>query len=94
MNNDEGSMQQDNLNFLQPPLLQFFNRQRESIGVLDTDEEGFLVFDGDVDESAKKLFESVIAYNSVKIKQYRDALLAISIGSSEEEIQKIAKSVL
>ena len=77
-----------------PPLLEFFNNNRESIGRLEFTEDGFLTFDGDVDEAAKKFFEAVITYNGNKIKQYRAALTAIRKETGDERICNIIHEAL
>ena len=78
----------------QPPLLEFFNTNRESIGKVEFTEDGFLTFVGDVDASAKKFFEAVITYNGVKIKQYRAALAAIRKETGDERICNIIQETL
>lgn len=77
-----------------PPLLELFNTNRESIGRLEITEDGFLTFMGDVDASAKKFFEAIIAHNSQRVIAYRNALQEIKEKSKETGVHVILDRVL
>lgn len=78
----------------QPPLLEFFNTNKESVGRVEFTHDGFLTFEGDVDEAAKKFFEGVITYNSERIIAYRNALQEIKNASKETSVHVIVDRVL
>lgn len=88
---DAASMQQVPAN---PPLLELFNTNREPIGKLEITEDGFLTFTGDVDASAKKFFEAIIARNSQCVIAYRKALQEIKEKSKEAGVHVILDRVL
>ncbi len=77
-----------------PPLLEFFNEQRQTIGKVEITEDGFLTFEGDVDASAKKFFEAIITHNSQKVIAYRNALQEIREKSKETGVHVILDKVI
>lgn len=78
----------------QPPLLEFFNTNKESVGRVEFTHDGFLTFEGDVDEAAKKFFEAIIAHNSQCVIAYRNALQEIKNTSKETSVHVIVDRVL